>query len=100
MLDCLGYSFRLDRYMYGRKLRYWNMHPSKKALAREREKLRVMISKSYFRAGYNLAAFRPINAPVGKRLARHLRRRSQPRMAPRNGTSVYAHLQQLGLIYL
>ena len=78
------------------------MHPSKKALAREREKLRVMISKkccfqplpellgelnrhlkgwsSYFRAGYN-RAFRQINAQVAKCLARHLRRRSQPRMA-------------------
>ena len=88
----------------------------------ERDKLRVMISKkccfqplpepigglnrhlkgwsSYIRAGYNRAAFRQINAQVGKCLARHLRRRSQPRMAPRNGTSVYAHLQQLGLIYL
>ncbi len=44
-LDFLGYSFRLDRSLYGAdKPRYWNMHPSKKSLAREREKLRGMIS--------------------------------------------------------
>src|SRR5438552_9450103 len=122
VLDFLGYSFRLDRDRYGRKLRYWNMHPSKEALAREREKLRVMINKmccfqplpeligelnrhfkgwsNYFRVGYNRAAFRQINAQVRKRLARHLRRRSQRAWQPANGTSVYAHLQHLGLIYL
>lgn len=122
VLDFLGYSFRLDRDRYGRKLRYWNMHPSSKALAREREKLGVMINKTccfqplpeligelnrhlkgwsnYFRVGYNRAAFRQINAQVRKRLARHLRRRSQRAWRPANGTSIYAHLQHLGLIYL
>ncbi len=43
-LDFLGYSFRLDRDRHGRKLRYWNMRPSGKALAREREKLRGLIN--------------------------------------------------------
>ena len=32
-LDLLGYSFRLDRDLHGRKTRYWNRHPSKQSLA-------------------------------------------------------------------
>jgi RNA-directed DNA polymerase len=121
-LDFLGYSFRLDRDKRGRKLRYWNMQPSAKALAREREKLRGLINHrrcfqplpdligelhrhlrgwaNYFRAGYSRAAFREINAHVRKRLARHLRRRSQRGWRPAKGESVYAHLRHLGLIYL
>jgi RNA-directed DNA polymerase len=121
-LDFLGYSFRLDRDRYGRKRRYWNMHPSRKALAREREKLRVLINKkrslqplpeligelnrhlkgwaNYFRPGYSRDAFRQVNTHVRQRLARHLRRRSQRAWRPPEGTSVYAQLQHLGLIYL
>jgi RNA-directed DNA polymerase len=121
-LDFLGYSFRLDRDRHGRKLRYWNMRPSSKALAREREKLRGLINHrrcfqplpeligelnrhlrgwaNYFRAGYSRDAFREINAHVRQRLARHLRRRSQRSWRPAKGTSVHAHLQHLGLIYL
>ena len=121
-LEFLGYSFRLDRDQFGRKMRYWNMQPSAKALAREREKLRTLINHrrcfqplpeligelnrhqrgwaNYFRAGYSRDAFRQINALVRARLARHLRRRSQRVWRPRKGRSVYAHLQDLGLIYL
>lgn len=121
-LDFLGYSFRLERDRYGRKLRYWNMCPSAKALACERAKLRHMIDKSrcfqplpdliaelnshlkawsnYFRPGYSRDAFRQINHCVRIRLSRHLRRRSQRAWRPANGSSVYAHLDQLGLLYL
>jgi RNA-directed DNA polymerase len=121
-LEFLGYSFRLDRDKHGRKLRYWNMQPSAKALAREREKLRGLINHrrcfqplpdlidelnrhlrgwaNYFRAGYSREAFREINTHVRLRLARHLRRRSQRGWRPAKGTSVYAHLHHLGLIYL
>ena len=122
VLDFLGYSFRLDRDQYGRKTRYWNMHPSRKALAREREKLRKMIGKqqcyqplpeligqinrhlrgwsNYFRKGYSRDAMRQINTMVRERLARHLRRRSQRGWRPRKGTTVYVHLERMGLIYL
>jgi RNA-directed DNA polymerase len=122
MLEFLGYSFRLDRDRYGREMRYWNMQPSAKALAREREKLRGLIDRrrcfqplpeligelnrhlrgwaNYFRAGYHRQAFRDINSYVGLRLARHLRRRSQRGWRPPKGTSIYAHLHQLGLISL
>jgi RNA-directed DNA polymerase len=121
-LEFLGYSFRLDRDKYGRKMRYWQMQPSTKALAREREKLRGIINQrrcfqplpdligelnrhlrgwaNYFRAGYSREAFREINTHVRLRLARHLRRRSQRGWHPAKGTSVYAHLHHLGLIYL
>jgi RNA-directed DNA polymerase len=121
-LEFLGYSFRLERDRYGRKMRYWNMQPSGKALAREREKLRQLINhrrcfqplpeliaelnrhlrgwSNYFRVGYSRKAFRQINAHVCRRLARHLRRRSQRSWRPPKGTSIYAHLHHLGLIYL
>jgi RNA-directed DNA polymerase len=121
-LDFLGYSFRLDRDLHGRDKRYWNMHPSKKSLAREREKLRGMIDKwrcfqplpeliaqinrhlhgwaNYYRPGYSRSAFRQINRFVRNRLARHLRHRSQRAWRPAKDTSVYAYLTKMGLIYL
>ena len=121
-LEFLGFSYRLDRDRHGRKLRYWNLQPSSKALAREREKLRGLISAkgshqplpeligklnrhlrgwaNYFRLGYSRKAFRQINTQVRERLARHLRRRSQRSWRPPAGRTVYAHLQHLGLITL
>jgi len=121
-LDFLGYSFRLDRDLHGRDRKYWNMHPSKKSLAREREKLRGMIDKkrcfqplpelieqinrhlkgwaNYYRSGYSRDAFRQTNRFVRERLARHLRRRSQRAWRPAKGTSVYSQLERMGLIYL
>ncbi len=121
-VDFLGYSFRLERDRYGRKLRYLSMYPSCQTLAREREKLRGKINKgrsfqplpeligelnrhlqgwsNYFREGYSRDAFRQINSLVRERLARHLRRRSQRSWRPPKGTSIYAQLEKLGLIYL
>lgn len=121
-LDFLGYSFRLDRDLHGRDRKYWNMHPSKQSLAREREKLRGMIDKkrcfqplpelieqvnrhlkgwaNYYRLGYSRDAFRQTNRFVRERLARHLRRRSQRAWRPAKGTSVYSQLEKMGLIYL
>jgi RNA-directed DNA polymerase len=121
-LDFLGYSFRLDRDLHGRDKRYWNMHPSKKSLARERERLREMTGSNqshtplpdligrinrhlkgwanYYRPGYSRDAFRQINRFVRERLARHLRRRSQRAWRPAEGTSVYSQLERMGLIYL
>jgi len=121
-LDFLGYSFRLAHDRYGRKLRYWAMRPSRKALARERQKLRMMTNftrchqplpalitelnvhlkgwSNYFRRGYSRSAFRQINQYVRLRLCFHLRRRSQRSWRPSKGTSVYAHLAELGLHYL
>ncbi len=121
-LDFLGYSFRLDRDLHGREKRYWNMHPSKQSLAREREKLREIINRkrsftplpeligqinrhlkgwsNYYRAGYSRTAFRATNRFVRERLARHLRRRSQRAWRPAKGTSGHSQLDKMGLIYL
>ncbi|MFA7233187.1 MAG: hypothetical protein WC076_03655 [Terrimicrobiaceae bacterium] len=57
-LDFLGYSFRLDRDLQGRDRKYWNMHPSREALAREREKLRGMADKK--------RCFQRLPEPIGQ----------------------------------
>ncbi|MCL5957904.1 MAG: group II intron reverse transcriptase/maturase [Chloroflexi bacterium] len=121
-LDFLGYTFRYDRDLKGRPWRYLNVFPSKKALARERAKLRektgpqrsfvpvaVLVQElnrqmtgwaNYFGYGYPRKAFRGINHYVRCRMAAHLRRRSQRRYRPPKGVSLYEHLDQLGLVYL
>ncbi len=45
-LEFLGYLFRWDRDRHGRAWKYLNVSPSKKSIARERERLREMISGS------------------------------------------------------
>jgi RNA-directed DNA polymerase len=121
-LDFLGYTFRYDRDRLGRDQRYWNLHPSKKARARERAALRQLISPkqccvalpdlieglnrhlrgwaNYFGLGYPRPAFRDLNHFVRERLEHHLRRRSQRGWRMRSGVSVHAHLAHLGLIAL
>ena len=121
-LDFLGYTFRYDRDLRGRGHRYLNVQASKKAILRERAKLRDMTSRhvcfkpipdlieeanrqlqgwaNYFKLGYPRKAFRNINAYVRERLVCHLRRRSQRPYRPPKDTSFYAHLQRLGLRYL
>jgi RNA-directed DNA polymerase len=121
-LDFLGYTFRYDRDLCGRERRYLNMFPSKKALARERRVLHERTSSrhcfkpipmlideinrhlcgwaNYFGRGYPSVAFRKINTYVRERLTTHLRRRSQRPYRPPPGVSYYAHLAQLGLVYL
>lgn len=119
-LDFLGYTFRYDRSRpeWGRH-RYLNVIPSKKALARERAKLREMTSAqqngvpipellgrlnrhlsgwaNYFGYGYPCRAFRQINSYVEWRLWKHLRRRSQRPFRPPKGMTVYAQMKRLGL---
>ena len=120
-LDFLGFTFRYDRSRFGAG-RYLNVAPSKKALAREREKLRQMTSKThggkpipdliaelnrhlqgwanYFRFGYPRGAFDQINRHVLLRLGQHLRRRSQRPFRLPQGVTAYAHYKRLGLRYL
>ena len=120
-LDFLGYTFRYDRSLYfGRHRRYLNLLPSAKSLARERQRLRELTSSrvgwkpirqliqeinrhlqgwmNYFRLGYPKRAFRALGHFVRGRLGRHLRRRSQRAFRVPEGTSVYRHLLQLGLL--
>jgi RNA-directed DNA polymerase len=121
-LDFLGYTFRSDRDQWGRSQRYWNLEPSRKAMAREREALRGLIGPKqchapmpelierinrhrrgwakYFGLGYPRKAFGQLNHFVRYRLGRHLQRRSQRGWRGREGISLYAHLQHLGLVNL
>jgi len=121
-LDFLGYSFRYDRDLGGRSSRYWNLTPSRKALQRERGKLRKMTGPdqcfkplptvidelnmqmrgwaNYFSLGYPRVAFRHINGYVRMRLTRHAKRRSQRGYWPPEGMSYYEHFKNMGLIYL
>lgn len=121
-LDFLGYTFRLDRDRYGRPQCYWNLAPSRKAVARERETLRGWINHhqshtrlpeligrvnrhlrgwaNYFGMGCPQRTFRHLNHFVRYRLGKHLRRRSQRGWRARTGVSLYAHLNHLGLVRL
>jgi RNA-directed DNA polymerase len=121
-VDFLGYTFRFDRDRHGRRHPYLNVFPSKKAVLKQRSALRDLTSSrmcskpipsliadlnrnlqgwaAYFRVGYPSQAYRNLNFYVQHRLRLHLRRRSQrPYRAP-EGMSLYAHLQQLGLVRL
>ncbi len=120
--DFLGYTFRYDRDLHGQQRRYLNVAPSKKALARERQRLRDMTGPwrgsmpipalvadlnrhlhgwaQYFSYGYPRVAKRQINRFVRDRLTRHLRQRSQRPFRPPGGVSYYKHFQTLGLVYL
>ena len=121
-LDFLGYTFRYDRDRYGRVQRYWNLEPSRKAMARERGALRGQINwhqshtplpeligrlnrhlrgwSNCFGLGFPRKAFRQLNHFVRYRLGQHLQRRSQRGWRARPGISLYAHLEHLGLIAL
>lgn len=122
-LDFLGYTFRYDRDQYGRGTRrYLNLHPSRKAMGREREALRELVNPqqshtplpeligrlnrhlrgwaNYFGLGYPRKAFRELNYFVQCRMGKHLRRRSQRGWRARKGISLYAHLEHLGLVAL
>jgi RNA-directed DNA polymerase len=118
-LDFLGFTFRYDRDLRGRDHRYLNVFPSKKSLARLRERIRGLTDSSrscvpipqviteinqvlrgwanYFRPGYPRMAFRSVNWFVAARLYRHLQRRSQRPFRPPEGVPFTAHLQALGL---
>ena len=118
-----GYSFSYEDDLYGGGKRYWNMQPSKQALAREREKLRAMTGynqcgkplpelvkelnihlrgwANYFSKGYPAKAYRQINYYVGLRVSRHLGRRSQRPWKGPEGITLYEYLHhRLGLINL
>ena len=121
-LDFLGYTFRYDRDLKGRKRQYLNLIPSKKAIQKEREKLREMTSRhqcfkpiptlieelnrhvkgwaNYFSVGYPTGAYWEVDWFLRERLKRHLQRRSQRPYRPPKGQSWYEHLERLGLVSL
>ena len=121
-LDFLGFTFRYNDDLKGRRWRYLNVSPSEKALKRERAKLHEMTDHrqcfkpipplieelnrhlkgwaNYFSFGYPREAFREINSYVRYRLEQHLRRRSQRPFRPPEGVSYNDHFKSLGLVYL
>jgi RNA-directed DNA polymerase len=121
-LDFLGYTFRYDRDRLGRDKRYWNLMPSRKALTRERavlhEKLGLhrchvplpdLITElnrhlrgwaKYFSLGYPRKAMRDINVYVLRRLAQHLKRRSQRGWKRPADETDYHYFARLGLVTL
>ncbi len=122
-LDFLGFTFRFDRSLYRQwKKRYLNVFPSKKSLARERDKLRELTARrrghmrlplmvedvsrhltgwgNYFDYGYPRKAFREINSFLELRLIAHLKRRSQRPFRPPEGKTMHEHLIGLGLVPL
>jgi len=121
-LDFLGYTFRYHRSLKWEGTSFLNVAPSRKAVIRERAKLKemtgsqycylpltVMIARinrhllgwsNYFSYGFPRGAKRQINRYVRERLVRHLRRRSQRHFRPPEGVSFYRHLANCGLVYL
>ena len=121
-LDFLGYTFRYDRDRLGRNKRYWNLMPSRQALARERAVLHEKLGLNrchlplpdlitelnrhlrgwakYFSLGYPRQALRDINAYVLRRLAQHLKRRSQRGWKRPADESDYHYFARLGLVTL
>ena len=121
-LDFLGYTFRYDRDRKGRRYRYLNVLPSKKALARERARLREMTNAeqshtplpqlieglnrhlkgwaNYFCYGYARPAFYQMDGYVRWRLTRHLRRRSQRPFRPPAGLTIADQVLRMGLLSL
>ena len=122
-LDFLGFTFRFDRSLYAHWNKpYLNVFPSKKSVARERDKLRELTARrrgsmpiplmvadlnrhlngwaNYFEHGYPRKVFREINGFVQRRLYAHLRRRSQRPFRCPEGRSFHEHLKRLGLVIL
>lgn len=121
-LDFLGFTFRFDRDLKGRNRDYLNVLPSKKAVQRMRDRLKIMTGKkmcyqpidemigginrtlvgwsNYFRFGYPAASFRKVNSYTVHRLTVHLKRRSQRGFRPPNGVSFYSQISKMGLLYL
>jgi RNA-directed DNA polymerase len=121
-LNFLGYSFRFDRDLKGRRQKYLNMFPADKSVAGIKEKIKEKTERAsqnsltnviiemnrmtkgwvnYFRLGYPRMAFRDINYYILTRFYRFTKNRSQRRLKPRRpGESMYACLKRRGLCFL
>jgi RNA-directed DNA polymerase len=118
-VDFLGYTFRFDRDLFGRGGRYLNVLPSKRSLARFRDRVRELTASCrglvpvddlirdvsrylagwgrYFAYGYPRRVFNRADSFVIERLICHLQRRSQRPFRPPDGVTFPAHLQSSGL---
>lgn len=113
-LDFLGFTLRYERSVLAHSDSYLHVGPSRKAMARAREQLRVLTShrfcykpapqvvaevnrylagwSQYFGYGHPRRAFASLNHQAYRRLSLHLRRRSQRGCRPPHGRSLYRHL--------
>jgi RNA-directed DNA polymerase len=118
-LDFLGYRFRFEQDLKGRRWRYLNLFPSDKAMEKEREKIRELTGtrhchkpakkliedlnkhlvgwKNYYKIGYCRREFRKMNHFIFQKVIKHLERRSQRGYRNRNQDSWYEFVLQLGL---
>ena len=121
-LNFLGYSFRFDRDLKGRRTKYLNMFPSDKSVARLKEKIKEKTGRpsqssltevieemnkmlcgwvNYFKLGYPRQSFRDINYYLQVRFQRFTKNRSQRRLKPRRpGESLYGCLKRRGLRFI
>jgi RNA-directed DNA polymerase len=121
-LNFLGFTFRFDRDLKGRRLKYLNMFPADKSVARIKEKIKEKTSKpahnfildvieeinvllkgwaNYFKLGYPRKTFRDINYYLLQRFYRFMSNRSQRKLKiQKQGKSLYACLKRLGLNFL
>lgn len=121
-LNFLGYTYRFDRDLKGRKSKYLNLFPAKKSTEKMKGKIKEITSKTnqstlkevidevnkslggwanYFKLGYPRKTFRDINYYLQIRFNRFLSNRSQRKHNPKKmGESLYACLQRRGLCYL
>jgi RNA-directed DNA polymerase len=121
-LNFLGYSFRFDRDLKGRRQKYLNMFPADKSVAGIKAKMKEITARAsqnsltdviietnrmtkgwvnYFKLGYPCMAFRDINYYMLTRFYRFTKNRSQRRLKPRSpGESLYACLKRRGLCFL
>lgn len=121
-LNFLGYSFRFDRDLKGRRLKYLNMFPADKSVVGIKAKIKEKTERAsqnslanviiemnrmtkgwanYFKLGYPRKIFRDINYYMLTRFYRFTKNRSQRRLKPRRpGESMYACLKRRGLCFL
>lgn len=121
-LNFLGYTFRFDRDLKGRRLKYLNMFPADKSVARIKEKIKEKTSKpacsfildvieeinimlkgwsNYFKLGYPKKTFRDINYYLQTRFKRFMSNRSQRKLKMRKqGETLYSFLNKKGLQFL
>jgi len=122
-LDFLGYRFRYSRsHRKGGGPPYWRVEASPQAQKRARAKVKhltgakfcfipplAVIDKvnaairgwlAYFRKGFPAQARWKLIRYAEERIVRHLRRRSQRPYRPPEGTSLFQHVRDLGLIGL
>jgi RNA-directed DNA polymerase len=119
-LDFLGFTLRYERSVLATTDRYLHVGPSRKAVARVRQKLRELTAprfcfksaplivagvnrlltgwSQYFGYGHPRRAFAAVDHHTRLRLCTHLQRRSQRGCRPPHGRTLYEHLYHgLGL---